>query len=156
MIGPVSSGASRVAGAGAASQCGPVVVSLIVAASAIDLFCLLWLKDLTAMSSPVPPASTPAPGAGDPSTNSAVDEHQAQTPQPPLGDMAFPWLAQAQAGDAVEVWLGGMLRHRGELDEIAPQLGVVWIREWGTGMRIMLDLPQTDLRPSTTPRSDRD
>ena len=108
------------------------------------------------MSSPVPPASTPAPGAGDPSTNSGVAEHQAQTPQPPLGDMAFPWLAQAQAGDAVEVWLDGMLQHRGALEEIAPRLGVVWIREWGTGMRIMLDLPQTDLRPSTTPRSDRD
>lgn len=131
------------------------MASLIVAVGAVDLFCLLWLKDLTAMSSPVPPASTPAPGAGDLSTNGAVDEQQAQTPRPSLKGVPFPWLAGARAGDAVEVWLGGMLRHRGALEEIAPRLGVVWIREWGTGMRIMLDLAQSDLRPSIAPGSDR-
>lgn len=148
------SGASMVARVGAA-WCGGPVELLIVAVGAVDRFCLLWLKDLTAMSSPVPPASTPTPGIGDPSMNSAVAEHHAQTPQPPVGGVPFPWLDGARAGDAVEVWLGGMLRHRGALEEIALRLGVVWIREWGTGMRIMLDLTQTDLRPSITPRSDR-
>lgn len=107
------------------------------------------------MSSPVPSASAPAPGAGDPSTSSAIDDQQKLTPQPPVDGRPFPWLARARTGDAVEVWLGGMLRHRGALEEIAPRLGVVWIREWGTGMRILIDLAQTDLRPSTAPRSDR-
>ncbi|WP_336650276.1 hypothetical protein [Kocuria rosea] len=44
-----------------------------------------------------------------------------------------------------------MLRHRGVLEEIAPQIGVVWIQELGTGMRIMLDLTETDIRAHPAP-----
>ena len=47
--------------------------------------------------------------------------------------------------------MGGMLRHRGVLEEIAPQIGVVWIQELGTGMRIMLDLTETDIRAPPAP-----
>lgn len=50
--------------------------------------------------------------------------------------------------------MGGTLRHRGLVHESAPDLGVVWIQELGTGMRIMLDLAETELSRSTAPRAD--
>lgn len=46
-------------------------------------------------------------------------------------------------GEAVEAWMGEMVRHRGVVDEAALHLGVVWIRERGTGMRILIDLNET-------------
>ena len=58
-----------------------------------------------------------------------------------------------QAGDAVEAWMGDMVRHRGVVEEPALQLGVVWIREQGTGMRILIDLNEagTELRHPEPP-----
>ena len=58
-----------------------------------------------------------------------------------------------RAGDAVEAWMGEMVRHRGVVEEAALQLGVVWIREQGTGMRILIDLNEagTELRHPEPP-----
>ena len=58
-----------------------------------------------------------------------------------------------RAGDAVEAWMGEMVRHRGVVEEPALQLGVVWIREQGTGMRILIDLNEagTELRHPDPP-----
>jgi len=64
-------------------------------------------------------------------------------------------LSAVPPGVYLEVWMGGMLRHRGVVDESAPHLGVVWIQEWGTGMRIMVDLSETELRPSPAPRAEQ-
>ena len=49
--------------------------------------------------------------------------------------------------------MGEMVRHRGVVEEAALQLGVVWIREQGTGMRILIDLNEagTELRHPDPP-----
>lgn len=64
-------------------------------------------------------------------------------------------LSAVRTGVPIEAWMGGMLRHRGVVDESAPHLGVVWIQEWGTGMRIMVDLSETELRLSPAPRAEQ-
>ena len=46
--------------------------------------------------------------------------------------------------------MGDMVRHRGVVEEPALQLGVVWIREQGTGMRILIDLNEAGTERSTT------
>ncbi|MGX5360218.1 hypothetical protein [Kocuria sp. KH4] len=46
----------------------------------------------------------------------------------------------------MEVWIGGLIRHRGAVEESAPALGVVWIREHGTGMRLLIDLDESGVR----------
>ncbi|WP_238986073.1 hypothetical protein [Kocuria sp. SM24M-10] len=57
----------------------------------------------------------------------------------------------------MEVSVGGLIRHRGVVEESAPALGVVWIREHGTGTRLLIDLgePGVRLRRCAFPQAPR-
>lgn len=55
-------------------------------------------------------------------------------------------LSALRPGDHLEAWENGMLRHAGVVEEVAPDLGVVWIRERGLGARKMLSADQHCLR----------
>ena len=50
-------------------------------------------------------------------------------------------------GDSLGAWENGMLCHTGVVEEVAPELGVVWIRERGLGAGKMLSADQHCLRP---------
>ena len=54
-------------------------------------------------------------------------------------------LTTVHPGHRLEAWSGGALRHVGVVEEKLPELGVLWIREAGTGERKMLDLISYDL-----------
>ena len=55
-------------------------------------------------------------------------------------------LSALRPGEHLEAWENGMLCHTGVVEEIAPELGVVWIRERGLGARKMLSADQYCLR----------
>lgn len=55
-------------------------------------------------------------------------------------------LTTVHVGHRLEAWSGGILVHRGIVEEKLPELGVLWIRESGTGQRKMLDTLSYDLR----------
>jgi hypothetical protein len=55
-------------------------------------------------------------------------------------------LTTVHVGHRLEAWSGGALRHLGIVEEKLPELGVLWIRETGTGARKMLDTIGYDLR----------
>ena len=55
-------------------------------------------------------------------------------------------LTTVHVGNRLEAWSGGELHHLGLVEETLPELGVLWIRETGTGQRKMLDLIGHDLR----------
>ena len=55
-------------------------------------------------------------------------------------------LAAVQPGDRLEAWCQEMIHHQGIVEEMVPRLGVVWIREDGTGERKMLDTTDFDFR----------
>ena len=111
------------------------------------------------MPSPVPPSSAPAHAPTQQPENSGATENPPQASPAATDSTALPdtmrsRAARYRAGEMVEAWIGGTLRHRGVVDESAPHLGVVWIQELGTGMRIMLDLAETELSRHTAPRAD--
>lgn len=54
-------------------------------------------------------------------------------------------LAGIRRGEIVEVWHHGVLRHRGRVEESMPRLGVVWIRETGSGDRKMISVEDHSL-----------
>ena len=56
-------------------------------------------------------------------------------------------LASVQPGHRLEAWYRGTVRYQGVVEELVPHLGVVWIRETGSGQRKMLDTADFDLRP---------
>ena len=56
-------------------------------------------------------------------------------------------LSALRLGEHLEAWENGMLCHTGVAEEIAPELGVVWIRERGLGARKILSTDQYCLRP---------
>lgn len=55
-------------------------------------------------------------------------------------------LTAVHVGHRLEAWSSGVLLHAGIVEETLPELGVVWIREIGTGQRKMLDVIDYDLR----------
>ena len=55
-------------------------------------------------------------------------------------------LTTVHVGHRLEAWSGGVLHHLGLVEEKLPELGVLWIREAGTGLRKMLDTASFDLR----------
>lgn len=55
-------------------------------------------------------------------------------------------LTTVHVGNLLEAWSGGVLLHLGIVEEKLPELGVLWIRESGTGQRKMLDVISYDLR----------
>ena len=55
-------------------------------------------------------------------------------------------LTTVHVGDGLEAWSNGVLHHLGIVEEKLPELGVLWIRESGTGQRKMLDVLSYDLR----------
>lgn len=55
-------------------------------------------------------------------------------------------LTTVHVGNRLEAWTGGTLRHLGIVEEKLPELGVLWIRETGTGQRKMLDTISYHLR----------
>ncbi|TDL46541.1 hypothetical protein [Kocuria rosea] len=55
-------------------------------------------------------------------------------------------LTTVHVGNRLEAWSGGVLLHLGIVEEKLPELGVLWIRETGTGQRKMLDTLSYDLR----------
>jgi hypothetical protein len=113
------------------------------------------------MSSAVPPSPLSAretTGALTPrvAAEGQVQDHDKAAGSPartPAGGKVVRW----RVGEAVEVWIGQMLRHRGVVEESAPHLGVVWLREWGTGARILIDLDEsgTEVRRPDAPRAPR-
>lgn len=111
------------------------------------------------MPSSLPSSSEPVHISAKRPKNSGATENPPQISPAAANSTALPTTirsraARYQAGDMVEAWMGGTLRHRGLVHESAPDLGVVWIQELGTGMRIMLDLAETELSRSTAPRAD--
>ena len=69
-------------------------------------------------------------------------------------------LSALRPGDHLGAWENGVLCHAGVVEEVALELGVVWIRERGLGARKMLSTDQYCLRtekpvtagePFTTP-----
>ncbi|MFI7480850.1 hypothetical protein ACH9EU_00375 [Kocuria sp. M1R5S2] len=61
------------------------------------------------------------------------------TSSTPAGDgrSAVVW-SELRPGDQVEALQEGIVLHRGSVEETLPHLGVVWIREVGTGARKIL------------------
>ncbi|PWF82695.1 hypothetical protein CIK52_15635 [Kocuria rosea] len=55
-------------------------------------------------------------------------------------------LTTVHVGNRLEAWSNGVLHHLGIVEEKLPELGVLWIRESGTGQRKMLDVLSYDLR----------
>lgn len=55
-------------------------------------------------------------------------------------------LTTVHVGNPLEAWCNGVLHHLGIVEEKIPDLGVLWIRESGTGQRKMLDVSSYDLR----------
>lgn len=60
-------------------------------------------------------------------------------------------LASVRPGDRLEAWYQGVVQHQGIVEELVPHLGVVWIREPGSGRRKMLDTADFDLLPARGP-----
>ena len=60
-------------------------------------------------------------------------------------------LSTLRPGDHLQAWEHGMLCHAGVVEEVAPELGVVWIREPGLGARKMLSADQHQLRMKDHP-----
>lgn len=60
-------------------------------------------------------------------------------------------LASVRPGHRLEAWYQGVAQHQGIVEELVPHLGVVWIRETGSGRRKMLDTADFDLLPSRGP-----
>lgn len=56
-------------------------------------------------------------------------------------------LAFVEPGDRLEARRQGTTHYQGIVEQLVPRLGVVWIREAGTGERKMLDTADFDLRP---------
>ena len=61
-------------------------------------------------------------------------------------DPAIYDLSRMRPGTPIEVWDHGVIRHHGIVEETAPKLGVVWIRDTGTGERKLLSTTDYDLR----------
>ncbi|WP_139318525.1 hypothetical protein [Kocuria sp. CNJ-770] len=59
---------------------------------------------------------------------------------------------QLRPGERVEVHRDAVVHHLGIVDEAAPHLGVVWIRDAGTGIRRMLSRDEVVLHPCRTER----
>jgi hypothetical protein len=55
-------------------------------------------------------------------------------------------LGQLRPGDRVQVWHRGLLQCVGTVEEAAPALGVVWIREGLDAYRRMIHAPENELR----------
>lgn len=111
------------------------------------------------MSAPVPSSSTAAAESAETVRPPAPPAGLEQTPEAATGRTTSPRRRQARwrVGDVVEVWIGGLIRHRGVVEESAPTLGVVWIREHGTGLRLLIDLgePGVRLRRCDSPQAPR-
>lgn len=60
-------------------------------------------------------------------------------------------LSTLRPGDHLQAWEHGLLCHSGVVEEVAPELGVVWIREPGLGGRKMLSADQHQLRSGGSP-----
>jgi hypothetical protein len=52
-----------------------------------------------------------------------------------------------QPGSPIQAWRYGMLHHRGIVEAVMHQAGVLWIREDGLGDRKLIDLAEYVLRP---------
>ncbi len=77
-----------------------------------------------------------------------MSDHGTTTAIPPVQD-----LTQIRPGDHLEAWSQAVVRHRGIVEEAAPGLGVVWIRESGIGERRMLASDTFELRAPWNPVS---
>lgn len=53
-----------------------------------------------------------------------------------------------RTGNRIEVWSHGSLRYSGWVEELAPKLGVVWIRETRTGERKLISTEEHSIRLS--------
>ena len=51
-----------------------------------------------------------------------------------------------RTGNRVEVWGHGGLRYSGWVEELAPKLGVVWIREASAGERKLISTEEHSIR----------
>lgn len=51
-----------------------------------------------------------------------------------------------RTGNRIEVWDHGGLRYSGWVEELAPKLGVVWIREASTGERKLISTEEHSIR----------
>lgn len=57
-------------------------------------------------------------------------------------------LARVEPGDRVEAWEHGRPRFSGTVSEVAPRLGIMWIREDATGLRRLVSVRDHRLRRS--------
>ncbi len=58
----------------------------------------------------------------------------------PYEDLRVSVYSELSAGDEIEAWYGGRLRHRGPVTELAPAAGSFWIMDRLGGGRKILDL----------------
>lgn len=56
-------------------------------------------------------------------------------------------LAQLRPGQVVEAWRGDQLTHSGVVEEVMPELELLWIRESVLGARQLIELQEYELRP---------
>lgn len=71
----------------------------------------------------------------------ALNDHALREPETPIQD-----LDRLRPGEQIEVWHQGQRQCVGTVDETAPSLGVVWIREALDGYRRMVPTQDTELR----------
>lgn len=67
-----------------------------------------------------------------------------------------PWihdLARMHPGEMIEVWDEHQLRHAGTVSQLAPHLGVLWVREAKNGLPKLIPAQEYRLRrtPTTQP-----
>ncbi|MFF0988848.1 hypothetical protein [Kocuria nitroreducens] len=54
--------------------------------------------------------------------------------------------AWPRPGSTVQAWRYDVLHYQGEVEDIMPGSGVLWIREHGLGVRKMIDLREYHVR----------
>lgn len=90
----------------------------------------------------ITPRQTGKPSDDPPRTRKeALSEQTLREPETPIQD-----LDRLRPGEQIEVWHQGQRQCVGTVDETAPSLGVVWIREALDGYRRMVPTQDTELR----------
>lgn len=92
----------------------------------------------------VPPQSTPAAPSRDEQPSSTLTPRSGQGASEagiPIHD-----LTRLRPGERIQAWRQGQLLYVGTVEEVAPDLGVVWIREVVDGYRRLVHAQDTELR----------
>jgi hypothetical protein len=97
-----------------------------------------------------PHAAADATGQSPPTSPHRDEKHPSRVPpiraDGPEAEVRIHDLGQLRPGDRIQVWHRGLLQCVGTVEETAPSLGVVWIREGLDAYRRMIHAQENELR----------